>query len=136
MNYCPISILSTFGKISERAVYLQLYEYMNQNHLLFNRQFGFRPQFLTVTALTDFADEVLNNTERGKFYGAVVLNLNKAFGTIGHGILLTKLLKSCGFPTTLRRCRPYFSHRKQRMSCGLEFLMDYQLHRVCLKAEF
>ena len=54
-NYRPISILPTLSKILERAVHLQLYQYLITNNLLSNKQFGFRKGFSTTTALTSFA---------------------------------------------------------------------------------
>lgn len=66
LNYRPISIQPTLSKIVKRAVHSQLYEYLNINHLLTDKQFGFRPKRSTITALSSFVDEVLSNMERGK----------------------------------------------------------------------
>ena len=41
-NYWPISVLSCFSKIFERIMYNRLYNYLNNNDLLFHKQFGFR----------------------------------------------------------------------------------------------
>ena len=83
-NYRLISILPTLSKILERAVHLQLYQYLITNDLLSNKQFGFRKGFSTTTALISFADEVLLNTEQGKLCGAVFIDLTKAFDTVDH----------------------------------------------------
>ena len=60
-TYRPISILSTRSKILERAVQFQLYDYLNTNHLLTDKQFGFQPKHLMVTALVRFAVDVLKH---------------------------------------------------------------------------
>ena len=60
-TYRPISILSTRSKILERAVHSQLYDYLNTNHLLTDKQFGFRPNHSMVTALISFAVDVLKH---------------------------------------------------------------------------
>ena len=41
-NYRPISVLSCFSKILERIMYNRVYNYLNNNNLLFHKQFGFR----------------------------------------------------------------------------------------------
>ena len=40
-NYRPISILPTLSKIIERAIHLQVYNYLQEAKLLSSDQFGF-----------------------------------------------------------------------------------------------
>ena len=116
----PTSILPTLSKILERAVHSQLYEYLNSNNFLSNMQFGFRQKRLMVSALTNFTDEILHNMEKGKFCGVVFLDLRKAFDTVDHEILVTKLSKLGINQSTLQWFQSYLSNRKQRTSCGNE----------------
>ena len=44
-NYRPISVLPVMGKILERVVHDQLYEYLNANNMLHSSQSGFCPGF-------------------------------------------------------------------------------------------
>ena len=40
-NYRPISVLPCFSKILERIMYNRLYNYLNENEILNDKQFGF-----------------------------------------------------------------------------------------------
>ena len=119
-NCRPISILPTLSKILERVVHSQLYKHLNSNNLLSSMQYGFRPKHSTGSALSTFADEVLLNKEKGKICGAVFLDLTKAFDTVDHGILLTKLSSMGVSFNDLEWFRSYLSNRRQQTSCGNE----------------
>ena len=119
-NYRPISILPTISKILEKAVHIQFYEYLHVNNLLSDKQHGFRPHHSTVSALSHFADEILCNMDKGKLCGAVFLDLSKAFDTINHHTLLTKLSSVGVCNDDLAWFKSYLSSRLLSTSCGLE----------------
>lgn len=52
-NYRPISLLNVFNKILEKLMYVRVHEYLHENHLLYNRQYGFRKGFSTSHAVMD-----------------------------------------------------------------------------------
>ena len=89
-NYRPISILSTISRVFEKLVYEQLYSYLIKNNLLDSRQSGFRSLHSTVTALLDLTNQWCFNTDRGLVSG-ILLDFKKAFDTVDHQLLLTKL---------------------------------------------
>ena len=43
-NYRPISLLSNLGKILEKVMYTRLSKFLENNNILFEKQFGFRKQ--------------------------------------------------------------------------------------------
>lgn len=90
-NYRPISVLNIFSKVIERAVYDQLSEYLEQNNMLSNNQYGFRPKRSTNHAVTILIDDIRTGMDRGMATGAVFLDLRKAFDTVHHSCLLEKL---------------------------------------------
>lgn len=90
-NYRPVSILPVFSKVFERIVYNQMYKYLMDHNLIFENQSGFRSRYSTDTALTSLADRIKQNTDNGLYTGMVLLDLQKAFDTVDHKILLSKL---------------------------------------------
>ena len=90
-NYRPISILPVMSKIIERAVFDQMYPFMNDNEMLYDQQSGFRPKYSTLSALINITEDWYDAIDKGKFIGLVMLDLKKAFDTVDHGILLKKL---------------------------------------------
>ena len=90
-NYRPISVLPVLSKVMERVVYRQVYEYLCKNHLLSDNQFGFRRGSSTEHAVTYFTDQIRMWMDKGLLTGAVFVDLRKAFDTVDHARLLSKL---------------------------------------------
>ena len=79
------------AKVFKRIVYDQLYHYLNENNLLSRHQSGFRSLHSTVIALIEATDNWSLNIDHGFSNAVVSLDLNKAFDTVDHTILLSKL---------------------------------------------
>ena len=90
-NYRPVSLLCVTSKILERAVHSQLSHYLKERGLLFEYQSGFRGSYSTDTCLIGLTDYVKHEIGTGKFVGMVLIDLQKAFDTVDHVILLRKL---------------------------------------------
>ncbi len=58
-NYRPISLLSNVSKVLEKVVHKRLYSYLIRNKILYDKQYGFRPKWSTIDAITDFTADVL-----------------------------------------------------------------------------
>ena len=80
-------------KIMERILNNQLYDYLYENNILSEKQFGFRKGMSTTTALLDCTNSWYINMDRKKINLVVLidLNLKKAFDTVDHDILLKKI---------------------------------------------
>ena len=69
--------------------------------------------YSTETAVTYFADEILINMDKGLVTGSVFIDLAKAFDTVDHDILLSKLEYYGVCDESLPWFKNYFTGRKQ-----------------------
>ena len=90
-NYRPISLLSNLHKIIEKLLYQQLYAFLNEHNCLYKHQFGFRNHHSTNHALISITKYIRKALDNGEFACGVFLDFQKAFDTVNHEILLSKL---------------------------------------------
>ena len=90
-NYWPISVLSALSKIFERCILNQLIFHFNTENILVSNQFGFRARKTTTDCLVDLVDDITKAIDEGSYAVSIFLDLSKAFDTVNHSILLSKL---------------------------------------------
>ena len=112
-NYRPISILPSISKVLEKIIYNRLHSFITNHDILSPCQFGFRPKRSTYMAINDFYSKVTEYLDNKMYTVGIFLDLSKAFDTLNHDILLTKL-NSYGIRGLANNwIRDYLSERKQ-----------------------
>ena len=90
-NYRPISLLSVFSKIVEKLIHKRLYSFLEKYDILHSLQFGFRAKHSTLHALISLNESVKQTIDKSMFGCGIFIDLQKAFDTVNHPVLLQKL---------------------------------------------
>ena len=86
---------SNISKLIEKLLYNRLHKFLNQNKCLFNYQFSFRNHHSTNHTLISITEKIRNTLDEGKFACEIFIDFQKAFNTVNHKILISKL-EHCG----------------------------------------
>ena len=115
-NYCPISLLSNIEKILEKSMYKRLNTFFDNKNIINDLQFGFRQQYSTSHALINITENIRKALDDGNTGCGVFVDLQMAFDTVDHQILLAKLnhygirgVLNDWFKSYLSNCHQYVS---------------------------
>ena len=86
-NYRPISLLSIFDKIIEKLMHKRLYNFLEDNNILYEKQYGFRKKNSTIFSLIEITEKIKESIDKNKYGCGIFIDLRKAFNTVNHGIL-------------------------------------------------
>ena len=113
-NYRPISVLSVFSKVIEKHYENSMLDYVNS--ILSKYISGFRKGHSCQHVLLRLTEEWRKQLDNNKIFGALFMDLSKAFDCLPHDLLLAKL-ETYGFDIiTLRLFKSYLTKRKQFVS--------------------
>ena len=90
-NNRSISLLSNLEKIPEKLTYKRVCSFLTESENLYDLKFGFKQNLSTSHVLINLKENV-NVTLDDEYIGCgIFVDLQKAFGTVVHEILLSKL---------------------------------------------
>ena len=112
-NYRPISVLPIISRLFEKLVANQLYQHFNDHGLFSNNQSGFLRLFSTTTCLLKSTNDWYSGLDLGELVGLVFIDLKKAFDTVDHKILHSKLAIYGVQHRELSWFESYLANRKQ-----------------------
>ena len=128
-NYRPISILPIISKVFEKIIYKRMYDFLDENNVLSNCQYGFRKNHSTEHALHDAITHVCKALNAKKKALGLYIDFSKAFDTVQHSILIHKLEHYGIRDRPFQLLSSYLSNRKQ--FCKIEENLSEQLDVTC-----
>ena len=84
-------MLPCFSKILERIMYNRLQKYLNDQNILYDKQFGFRTGHSTEHAIAQLVDQIYETFEKNEYNLGTFIDFPKAFDTVDNSILRRKL---------------------------------------------
>ena len=90
-NYRPISLLSSLSKVFEKILHNRMIRFTEKNDLICPMQYGFRNNMSCVDAIAAITEFVRTEIDKKAQGQACFIDLQKAFDTLDHHILLKKL---------------------------------------------
>lgn len=115
-NYRPISVLPIFSKGLEKIILSRLSGFFSKHNILSGCQHGFTKGRSTESALLVQKEIILQGIEKGQLTLGIFIDYSKAFDSLHHGILLTKLQQYGIRGVTHSLLHSYLTNRQQSVA--------------------
>jgi len=117
-NYRPISLLSIFNKLLEKLAYKRLYGFFQKENVIYKYQFGFRKNHSSSMAVLEAVDFCYKCLDSKHFVLGIYFDLQKAFDTVDHVILMHKLYNYGIRGPMYNWIKSYLEDRRQFTFCS------------------
>jgi hypothetical protein len=120
-NWRPVSFFTSFSEILEKVKYTRLNQSINQNNIVATKQYGYRNNSSTEKPSFKLTNEILLALNNKLRVSGIFCDLEKAFNSINHYILLSKC-EFYGFRGKINTLlKSYLSGRYQRVLINNSF---------------
>ena len=72
-------------------MYKRVYSFLSPNNIIYDLQFGFRQKFSTFHVFIYLTENISQALDKGYIGCGIFVDLQKAFETVDHEVLLSKL---------------------------------------------
>ena len=117
-NYRPISLVNSFSKIFEKIISIQLINFLNQHDFFAESQFGFLKARSTNHAVVNILNYITKALNEEKTVVGMFLDVQKAFDSVNHEILLAKLNNAGVRGVAADWFKSFLSNRIQKVKIG------------------
>ncbi|HKQ20670.1 MAG TPA: reverse transcriptase family protein [Nitrososphaeraceae archaeon] len=90
-NYRPISLTCTISKLAESCIYEEMLGFIESRSIIPSIQHGFRKKHSVINSLLESTDDWSNAIDKKNCIDCFYLDFKKAFDSVSHTRLLTKL---------------------------------------------
>jgi hypothetical protein len=115
-NYRPVSLLTSFSKIFEKDIYNRLLQHTKENNIIVTDQFGFKNNSSTELVIFKLTNQILSHINNKSSVCGIFCDLTKAFDTVNHDILISKLEYYGIIGRTGELIKSYLSNWYQRVT--------------------
>ena len=120
-NYRSISLLPLISEIFEKVIHGQTQSFLDDNNILYAFQSGFRKKYSTESCLSFLTDKISKGFDSSLYTGLILIDLQKAFDTIDHDLLLEKMMFLGFSKEVINWFRSYLSNRKFKVNINKAF---------------
>ena len=106
--------IKQFPQSTGKVIFKRLASFLKKNEVLYDYQFGFRPNHSTIHALTDVLQHIYKSLDKGNYVFGVCVDLKKA--TVDHRSLLRKL-EHYGISGAARWCFTSYLSNSEQFTC-------------------
>ena len=115
-NYRPISLTCILSKTLEHIIASAMWQHIDENEIVTNKQHGFRERLNTTTQLLHVAHNALRALNDKKEHHMVSFDFSKAFDKVPHNLLIYKLERLGFSKQTVNWIREWLESRTSKVS--------------------